>query len=400
MRKKHYLKKFNNIGEYENLKDSVMGEPHVVLLNDTLDIIYKQEEVTEVDYSNEYFIIEALEDGLTARLSVNACEYRIDDGSWNNLSLNTNTPSVNKGQKISFKITNPTISNGIGKFTINKKCNLKGNIMSLLYGDSFEGQIDLSGKNSVFYKLFYACTTIKNAENLILPATTLSEGCYTQLFGDCTSLTTTPELPATTLAQSCYANMFYSCTSLTTAPELPATTLATNCYYSMFNGCTSLTQAPELPATTLAPYCYYSMFNGCTSLTTAPELPATTLENDCYYSMFNGCKSLTNAPDLPATTLKSSCYSNMFKGCSSLVTAPALPATTLALNCYSNMFNGCSKLNNITMLATNISATSCLSNWVKGVASTGTFVKNAAMTSLSTGDSGIPNGWTVKDSVL
>ena len=49
------------------------------------------------------------------------------------------------------------------------------------------------------------------------------------------------------------------------------------------------------------------------------------------------------------------------------------------------------------MLATNISATGCLSNWVNGVASTGTFVKNPSMTSLPTGTSGIPSGWTVVD---
>jgi hypothetical protein len=34
--------------------------------------------------------------------------------------------------------------------------------------------------------------------------------------------------------------MFIGCTSLTTAPSLPATTLAEHCYRNMFNGCTSL----------------------------------------------------------------------------------------------------------------------------------------------------------------
>ena len=60
--------------------------------------------------------------------------------------------------------------------------------------------------------------------------------------------------------------MFGNCTSLTTAPELHATTLTDNCYYSMFNGCSSLTTAPELPATTLAPRCYYGMFGYCKKL--------------------------------------------------------------------------------------------------------------------------------------
>ena len=61
--------------------------------------------------------------------------------------------------------------------------------------------------------------------------------CYFQMFMDCTSLTSAPELPATTLASRCYNGMFYGCTHLTTAPELPATTLATDCYQNMFYNC-------------------------------------------------------------------------------------------------------------------------------------------------------------------
>jgi hypothetical protein len=61
------------------------------------------------------------------------------------------------------------------------------------------------------------------------------------------------------------------------------------------------------------------------------------------------------------------------------------------------MFKGCIKLNYIKMLATDISASGCLTNWVSSVASNGTFVKNAAMTSLPSGAKGIPNGWTVEN---
>lgn len=63
--------------------------------------------------------------------------------------------------------------------------------------------------------------------------------------------------------------MFYDCRSLTTAPVLPATTLAQYCYNNMFNSCPSLTAAPSLPATTLTDYCYANMFYGCTSLSSA-----------------------------------------------------------------------------------------------------------------------------------
>jgi hypothetical protein len=36
--------------------------------------------------------------------------------------------------------------------------------------------------------------------------------------------------------------MFRDCTSLTSAPELPATTLQQSCYNNMFNGCSALTE--------------------------------------------------------------------------------------------------------------------------------------------------------------
>ena len=467
---------------------------------------------------DNYLTIEARENGLTASLSTNACEYCVDgDGNWKSLAAGTATESINSGHTLSFRgnIT-PTSSAGIGTFTISKKCNLKGNCMSMLFGDNAANNYSLSGKDRVFYKLFYNCTNIVTVSSNFLPATTLTKYCYRDMFRGCTSLTTAPELPATTLADSCYYYMFYdcknltttpvlpattltnccylhmfqNCTSLTTPPVLPATTLATSCYNSMFYNCKNLTTTPVLPATTLANYCYESMFNGCTSLTTPPVLPATklasqcyqsmfrdcinltttpelpattladfcyyamfvntnvlpdcsnidftsntvvasgglkglfygtkvtdndlerllpknsngryylpatTLANNCYSDMFRGCTSLTTAPELPATTLANNCYEYMFDGCTSLTTAPELPATTLASQCYDYMFKYCNKLNYIKMLATDVSASNCLRGWVYGISSTGTFVKNPDMTSLPTGISGIPSGWTVVD---
>ena len=254
--------------------------------------------------------------------------------------------------------------------------------------------------------MFNGCTSLTQLPTL--SATTLTEGCYNLMFQGCTSLTSVPSnyLPAMTLPQpsnnsnGCYQQMFGGCTSLTSTPELPATTLTEGCYQYMFQGCTSLTQLPTLPATTLAPSCYANMFNGCTSLTSVPSnyLSTTTLLTEgCYRGMFNGCTSLTSAPALPATTLTQYCYRDMFTDCTSLTSAPELPATTLTQLCYFQMFSDCSSLNNITMLAEDISASNCLGNWVSGVAATGTFTKSANMTTLPTGNSGIPDNWTVVD---
>ena len=385
----------------------------------------------EIDYAKEYFTLHAISDGeiilyTPSSYEANSLAYSLDGENWSTFNSNT-TFSVNTDDIIMVKCVANAYTRGINLTMFNGTCDYEvyGNAMSLLYGDDFEGQTELKGTSS-FQALFYNQTNLKNTKNLILPTTTLAESCYSYMFGGCTSLTNAPKLPATTLAENCYIGMFNSCTSLTNAPKLPATTLANWCYSSMFYGCTSLTTAPQLLATTLADYCYdsmfrdctslttapqllattladycyNSMFRDCTSLTTAPELLATTLADYCYDSMFYGCTSLTEAPQLPATTLASNCYSYMFYGCTSLTEAPQLPARTLANYCYNSMFRDCSKLNKITMLATNINASSCLGGWVSGVASSGTFVKNVNMTTLPSGNNGIPTGWVVKSNII
>lgn len=160
----------------------------------------------------------------------------------------------------------------------------------MLFGDDYS-HIDLTGKDWAFYRLFNNCTTIIEVAENFLPATVLCYGCYSYMFAGCTSLVSAPSLPATTLAEYSYNNMFDSC-ALTTAPSLPATILHPRCYSSMFRNCTSLVIAPELPATTLTNYCYQYMFTNCTSLVTAPTLPATRLSNHCYRYMFDGCSNL------------------------------------------------------------------------------------------------------------
>ena len=165
---------------------------------------------------DNYLTIEALEDNLTASFT-NDIEYTIDGEEWVKLTAGTATESINSGHTLSFRGNlTPNSTKGIGTFTINKKCNLKGNCMSMLFGDNAADNYSLSGKNYAFSRLFYGCSNIVNVSSNFLPATTLATYCYQYMFRDCTSLTTAPELPATTLANSCYSNMFRNCTSLTT----------------------------------------------------------------------------------------------------------------------------------------------------------------------------------------
>ena len=141
----------------------------------------------------------------------NTLSYSKDNGAtWT--TANRTTISVAAGDKVLWKGTpTPQSSKGIGKFSgaTNVRYSVEGNAMSLLFGDNFNGQTSLSGKNSALYGLFFGNTNVTSAENLSLPATTLANNCYMSMFSHCTSLTTAPELPATTLADTCYYYMFH-----------------------------------------------------------------------------------------------------------------------------------------------------------------------------------------------
>lgn len=273
------------------------------------------------------------------KYTVNGTEYSATSGGIiENLGVgNVLTFYCNGAQASMGEIFNESTS----KTTI--KAQVYGNPMSLLDGTDFATNTSVG--ESAFSRLFYGDDFLSNhpEKPIVLPATTLAESCYSDMFSSCTSLTTAPELPATTLAPSCYSFMFNGCKELTTAPVLPAMIMETRCYNSMFYNCIALTTAPALPATTLAESCYSDMFHGCTGLTAAPALPATTLADYCYYQMFSGCSKIETAPVLPATTLAEGCYNHMFSG-SGLTAAPVLPATTLVDGCYNGMFTSCTDL--------------------------------------------------------
>lgn len=199
-------------------------------------------------WADEYLTFVALEDGKFGT-DYGGLKYSLNNGkTWYELRMEYYTDTVTAGNKIMWKghfggsLYN--LFKSTGKFDV------QGNVMSLLYGDDFKGQTDLSGyDNAIFISLFKG-TQVVNAKNLSLPATTLGRACYNSMFAGCTSLVTAPKLPATTLTDSCYFGMFEGCTSLVTAPELPATTLADGCYKAMFRSCTSLNYIKAMFTTT------------------------------------------------------------------------------------------------------------------------------------------------------
>ena len=222
------------------------------------------------------------------------------------------------------------------------------------------------------------------------------------VYGDiCSLISSGAYTSVTTLDPYAFASLFSGNDKLKSHPTeklvIRPATVGDGCFRNMFLNCTALERAPSLPATTLAPNCYEGMFYGCTALTQATALPASTLANFCYMGMFAGCTALQNPPAISAQTLAMSSCMNMFSDCTSLKESPELKAQTLSQYCYSMMFSRCTSLKKITCTASNISAGNALENWVDGLptGSGGLFIKKLGV-DWPSGSSGIPSGWTVQ----
>lgn len=200
------------------------------------------------DYSKDYLTFKVLSGGTIGWKSVGsgqskAIQYSLNNGTWNTLVADSSvaTVAVSTGDVVRFKGTNTSYakdkSNYSGFEGGSAMFNVEGNIMSLVYGDEFDGQIALTGTYN-FCSLFKLAKCV-SAENLVLPSSSLTDYCYRAMFSKCTDLVTAPKLPAATLSKGCYWYMFEEC-AITTAPDLEAETLVAECYGYMFINCRSL----------------------------------------------------------------------------------------------------------------------------------------------------------------
>ena len=221
-------------------------------------------------------------------------QYSLNGGTKTTLTADPTNITVTAGDKVQFYGNGTTItayySSGSDYTNIKGSddsftCKVYGNIMSLLDEENFVTTTKLTASNT-FNSLFKDNTNLTDASNLQLPATTLAEGCYREMFKGCIKMASAPVLPATDLEKACYYAMFYN-TALTTTPVLLATTLKDYCYMYMFSYCASLTETPHVAATSLASNCYYAMFEQCTGLKKAYVKAACSITYTDY--MFNGC---------------------------------------------------------------------------------------------------------------
>lgn len=202
----------------------------------------------EIDYSQEYFAVEAVNGGnftlqfghLYGNPANVSFEYSIDKVSW--LSGITSS-TYNFSSKVYLRSTGrwAPSTGAYWNFNIQQDYKVSGNIMSLTHGSNFINQTSIRNDYE-FIGTFEGSTHLCDAQNLVLPATTLKNFCYYSLFNGCTSLAFAPKsLPATTLQYACYTNMFRN-TIISKAPALIALTLPNNCYEGLFYNCRYLNE--------------------------------------------------------------------------------------------------------------------------------------------------------------
>lgn len=204
---------------------------------------------------------------------------------------------------------------------------------------------------------FRGCTAMTSAANFNIRGNSVDANC---IFKDCTTLVTGPTI--TSVQNLSYG--FHNCRNLrnwttqqTTSITLPSTITNLN---NTFGNCSSLTETPNLyNATNISSL--ESTFLNCSSLTTInpfPQQVATSL--DCL-NTFKGCTSLTTIPLLPNYI---GSMKGMFAECTNL--QPQNIYIPQLVSSLESCFSGVQNLSGIVTLNRNISAISNAFNGVNG----------------------------------
>ena len=262
---------------------------------DQVDKVYLGSEViwpTEIDYSTEFLTLKAVGSGpayitVNSRYSGGTVYYRENGGAWSALSPGQRLQLDMPVQLMGYSGATCLFSGGTQGGTYE----VYGNVMSLIYGENFIGQTTIpSSLVDCFYSTFRECQSLVSIKNLVMPATTLSSGCYRSMFNKCRYLTELPDVfipSGVMLTSACCRYTFEELGASASTPVevpfgfLPSTNIAERCYEGMFSTA-NISVAPMLPATSGANNCYFRMFFSCRNLGTIYcllETPSTATTN-------------------------------------------------------------------------------------------------------------------------
>lgn len=257
-------------------------------------------------FMRDYLTVEAIDKTTKVtfnKATNNGIQYSLDGYDWKNYT--SAVTLANAGDKIYFrgKGTNYQQTGNSGILTVDKASYVYGDLMFLMCDEKYKAKKEIEA-DFAFQRAFYKASWLRLSEEpgkkLILSATTMSKGCYFEMFQECTGITKLDNLVlgVAPLTERCFDSMFLKCSGITSIPKgfLPWTQLAFACYRKMFESCIKLETVPSglLPALQLEKACYTRMFWGCSSLEEAPDLLATTPAPACYFQLFRDCAKIKN----------------------------------------------------------------------------------------------------------
>ena len=284
---------------------------------------------------------------------------------------------VEKGDKVEFESANERLTQSNWNWGLNimpqSQCAVYGNVMSMISPDGnyhvnktitqpFALYGLLSGgtkweeipAGSGQWEMVGYYTVGHDKYKLVLPATTLTQGCYVNMLGN-TGLTEAPELPATELEPYCYQYMFSNCGNLTKIPNLPATDVKEGSYGYMFQSCRGLTEVPAISVKTLDNYACQGMFQSCENLKAAPAITVEEVGEGGFSAMFDNCSKLKKAGAINVKNAGPNALRWMFRNCIALTETPAISTESLGqYACYAMFYNNqkLTKANPITVKKT------------------------------------------------
>lgn len=232
-----------------------------------------------------------------------------------------------------------------------------------------KGSIGILASEGVYRGIYNGCTSLRTVKTNFEYISTASYG-FEHAFKDCIALEDISWFKVNAnlrTGEGCFREMFKNCTSLTYVPDIQAGTIGTSSLSNTFEGCTNLVTAPRITAQWIGPKGCFEMFKNCTSLISAPFI------GPIFLYAFKSGKYID----------ATQCYENMFYGCSNL--------NYVVLNCHKQLSAA------IHQAANNVDK--FFKNWLYGVSTTGTLVTCNDFDDLSA-SLVCPEGWSISKTNL
>ena len=215
----------------------------------------------------------------------------------------------------------------------------RATITTVVFDNSFADCMELTS-TAWWFRGCSSLSTINGIENLKTDNVT----DMSNMFFDCSKLTSLDVSHFNTSNVTTMMDMFKNCSSLTSLDVSNFNTSNVTSMSWMFSGCSGLTSLDISNFNTSNVTDMIGMFSGCSGLTTLDVSHFNTSNVTIMSEMFSGCRGLTTLDVSHFNTSNVTIMSEMFSGCSGLTFLDVSNFNTANVTIMNGMFSGCSGL--------------------------------------------------------